>query len=275
MMLWAQEAAFPSVPRGHPTQMGGPPIPTLGPSDDVQAFVDARIAEGGDYIKIIYEHAFPTLTKQQLEDVVAAAHRRNRLVVVHVTTQRDARDAIAAGVDGLAHIFADSMPEPGFAKFAAEHHVFVIPTLSVVEAAPETSSKPWWQDQPKVSPFITPSMRLMLEMKFPPGFSANLKLPNAEAAVSALRRAGVSILAGTDAPAPSLVHGLSLHHELELLVLSGLTPLEALAAATSEPARAFGFHDRGRIAAGIRADLLLINGDPTVNITATRDIVGV
>jgi imidazolonepropionase-like amidohydrolase len=62
---------------------------------------------------------------------------------------------------------------------------------------------------------------------------------------------------------------------LELLVLSGLTPLEALASATSEPARAFGFHDRGRIAVGTRADLVLINGDPTVNITATRDIVGV
>jgi imidazolonepropionase-like amidohydrolase len=263
-----------TVPRGHPTQMGGPPFPTLGPSDNVQAFVDARIAEGGDYIKIIYEHAFPTLTKQQLEDVVAAAHRRNKLVVVHVTTQRDARDAIAAGADGLAHIFADSVPEPGFTKFATEHHVFVIPTLSVFEALTETSSKPWWQD-PKVSPFITPSMRRNLERKFPPGFRPDLKLANAVAAVSALRRAGVSILAGTDAPAPGLAHGLSLHHELELLVRSGLTPLEALAAATSEPARAFGFHDRGRIAVGISADLLLINGDPTVNITATRDIVGV
>lgn len=60
-----------------------------------------------------------------------------------------------------------------------------------------------------------------------------------------------------------------------LFVLSGLTPLECLASATSEPARAFGFHDRGRIAEGMRADLLLINGDPTVNITATRDIVGI
>ena len=78
-------------------------------------------------------------------------------------------------------------------------------------------------------------MRRSLEMKFPPGFRPDLKLPNAKAAVSALRRAGVSILAGTDAPAPGLAHGLSLHHELELLVLSGLTPLEALAAATTEP----------------------------------------
>ena len=264
-----------TVPHGHPTQMGGPPIPTLAPDDDVQAFVDARIAEGGDYIKIIYEHAFPTLTKQQLEDVVAAAHRRNKLVVIHISTQSDARDAIAAGVDGLAHIFADSPPEPGFSEFAAQHHVFVIPTLSVIEMATGASAKPWWQDVPQASPYITPSMRRTLDIKFPPGFGARLKLAHAEAAVGALRRAGVPILAGTDAPAPGLAHGLSLHHELELLVMSGLTPLAALASATSEPARAFGFHDRGRIAVGLRADLLLVYGDPTVDIRATRDIVGI
>jgi imidazolonepropionase-like amidohydrolase len=263
-----------TVPRGHPTQMGGPPIPTLGPADDVQGFVDARIAEGGDYIKVIYDRAFPTLTKQQLDDVVAAAHRRNKLVVVHVTTQRDARDAIAAGADGLAHVFADSAIEPGFAKLAAENQVFVISTLSVVEAIAEKSAKPWWE-QTKLSPFISPAMRSMLERKFPPGFGANQKIANAEAAVLALRRAGVSIIAGTDAPAPGLAHGVSLHRELELLVSSGLTPVEALAAATSETARAFGFRDRGRITAGTRADLVLVNGDPTVDIKATRDIVGV
>src|SRR6185369_9078826 len=165
-----------TVPKGHPTQMDGPAIPTLGPGDDVQSFVDARIAEGSDYIKIVYEHAFPTLTKQQLEDVVAAAHRRNKLVVVHVSTQIEARDAIAAGADGLAHIFADSPPEPGFAEFAAEHHVFVVPTLSVIEAvtgAPDTS---WWRDAPRVAPYVTPSMRGSLERKFPSGFGAKLKL---------------------------------------------------------------------------------------------------
>jgi Amidohydrolase family len=178
-------------------------------------------------------------------------------------------------VDGLAHIFADSSPEPGFAEFAAQHHVFVIPTLSVIEMVTGGSAKPWWQDVPQVSPYITPSMRPALEMKFPPGFMPKLKLAYAKAAIAALRRAGVPILAGTDAPAPGLAHGLSLHHELELLVSSGLTPLAALASATSEPARAFGFHDRGRIAEGLRADLLLVNGDPTVDIRATRDIVGI
>jgi imidazolonepropionase-like amidohydrolase len=264
-----------TVPKGHPTQMDGPAMPTLAPGDDVQAFVDARIAEGADYIKIIYDHAFPTLTKQQLEDVVAAAHRRNKLVVAHILTQRDARDAIAAGADGLVHIFADSPPEADFAKFAAQHKLFVVPTLAVIESATGGPDKPWWQNPPQVTPYITPSMQRSLERKMPAGIGAKLKLAHAKAAVGALRRAGVSVLAGTDAPSPGLAHGLSLHRELELLVLSGLTPLEALASATSEPAHAFGFHDRGRIAVGLRADLVLVNGDPTVNIRATRDIVGV
>lgn len=264
-----------TVPNGHPTQMDGPPVPTLKPSDDAQAFVDARIAEGSDYIKIIYEHAFPTLTKQQLADVVVAAHRRNKLVVAHITLQSDARDAIAAGVDGLVHIFADSPPEADLAEFAAQRHIFVVPTLSVIEAVTGASDKSWWQNAPHIVSYITPSMQRSLDMKMPAGLGAKLKFTHAQAAVGALRRAGVSILAGTDVPSPSLAHGLSLHRELELLVLSGLTPLEALASATSEPARAFGFHDRGRIAEGTRADLLLINGDPTIDIKATRDIAGV
>jgi len=264
-----------TAPGGHPTQMGGPPFPTFAPGDDAQAFVDARIAEGADYIKIIYEHEYPTLTKRQLEEIVAAAHRRNRLAVVHVSTQGEARDAIGAGADGLVHIFADSMPAPGFAEFAARHQVFVVPTLSVIEMATGGPDKPWWQGSPRLAPYITPFMRGMLDRKFPPSFARNRKLKYASAAVRALHRAGVPVLAGTDAPAPGLAHGLSLHRELELLVRSGLTPTEALASATSRPARAFGFRDRGRIAAGQRADLLLVEGDPTADITATRDIAGV
>jgi len=94
--------------------------------------------------------------------------------------------------------------------------------------------------------------------------------------VRRLASAGVTILAGTDAFGnPPTTPGLSVHEELVALVDAGLSPQSALAAATSEPARVFGLADRGRIAAGLRADLLLVRGDPTRDINATRRIVGV
>lgn len=90
-----------------------------------------------------------------------------------------------------------------------------------------------------------------------------------------LIQAHVPILAGTDAPLPGTTYGASLHSELELLVREGLTPSQALAAATSLPAQSFRLNDRGRIRPGVRADLLLVEGDPTKNILATRNIVTV
>ena len=84
-----------------------------------------------------------------------------------------------------------------------------------------------------------------------------------------LKAANVLILAVTDAPNPGTMHGASIHRELELLVQAGLTPLEALASATSVPAAIFGLADRGRIAPALRADLLLVQGDPTADIQAT------
>jgi imidazolonepropionase-like amidohydrolase len=97
----------------------------------------------------------------------------------------------------------------------------------------------------------------------------------AAATVRLLKAEGVPILAGTACPRFGTAHGVSLHRELELLVQAGLTPLEALRAATSAPAKAFRLKDRGSIKPGLRADLLLVRGDPTQNILATRDIVGV
>jgi imidazolonepropionase-like amidohydrolase len=95
------------------------------------------------------------------------------------------------------------------------------------------------------------------------------------AAVKAMHAAGVPILAGSDANhlhAPGMAHGVSLHGELRLLVRASLTPTEALRAATSVPATTFGLDDRGRITPGARADLLLVDGDPTSRIADTLSI---
>jgi imidazolonepropionase-like amidohydrolase len=74
----------------------------------------------------------------------------------------------------------------------------------------------------------------------------------AEENVGRLLDAGVTLLAGTDAPNPGTVFGASLHHELELLVRCGMTPTQALTAATAAPASVFHLADRGRIAPGQR-----------------------
>ncbi|MFN2565433.1 MAG: CIA30 family protein, partial [Gemmatimonadaceae bacterium] len=95
------------------------------------------------------------------------------------------------------------------------------------------------------------------------------------ASLAKLAKGGVRILAGTDAPNLGTAHGVSMHRELELLVEAGLTPTTALTAATSAPAEAFGLRDRGRIAPGMRADLVLVEGNPTTDIRATRAIAGV
>jgi imidazolonepropionase-like amidohydrolase len=85
----------------------------------------------------------------------------------------------------------------------------------------------------------------------------------------------VPIRAGTDAPVRANANGVSLLAELGHLVRAGLGPSAALAAATSVPARAFGLADRGRIAPGLRADLVLVDGDPTADITDVRAIAAV
>jgi hypothetical protein len=128
----------------------------------------------------------------------------------------------------------------------------------------------------RIEPYLNATARSGLEN----GFRRSPKQPpvtyaGAEAAVRQLIASGVAILAGSDAPNPGTSHGAALHRELELLVGAGLSPIQALTAATSAPASAFKIRDRGRIARGLRADLLLVNGDPTKDITATRDIAGI
>jgi imidazolonepropionase-like amidohydrolase len=90
--------------------------------------------------------------------------------------------------------------------------------------------------------------------------------------VGAMHRAGVAVAAGTDSFDAYLPVGLALHRELEELVASGLTPYEALQAGTRVAARAMERPDRGTIEPGRIADLVLLDADPTVDISATRRI---
>jgi imidazolonepropionase-like amidohydrolase len=267
-----------TVKGGHGTEYI--PIPTYTPGTDPQGFVDARIAEGSDYIKLVeetgetYGAKIPTLSRVDLGALITAAHKRRKMAVVHISTLAGARMAIESGADGLVHLFGDHAPDEGFGRFVAAHHVFVVPTLTLVESASGTASGASLVTDARMAPYLSPDEVVNLKSAFPK-HGANDDLRNAAAALRELKAAHVPILAGTDAPNPGTAHGASIHRELELLVQSGLTPVEALTAATSTPAKIFALPDRGRIAKGLRADLVLVNGDPTTDILATRDIVTV
>jgi len=267
-----------TAPGGHPSQMGGPPFPTVADSAEAAAFVDARIAEGSDYLKIVYDDlaalgmSVPMLDRRTLSGLIAAAHARGRLAVVHVLSEEQARAAIEAHADGLAHLFTGPTVSAGFARLLASHGAFVIPTLTVLYGTCGQPSGPRIVADSLLRPYIRPSLRRMTSLTLSPR-GAGKSCEGTKEAMRQLAQQGVPVLAGTDAPVPGQTYGASLHGELELLVDAGLTPVQALIAATSAPARAFRLTDRGRISLGLRADLVLVEGDPARDILATRRIV--
>jgi imidazolonepropionase-like amidohydrolase len=264
-----------AVAGGHGTEADLPPMIPIGGPDQAQAFVDERIAHGSDYIKVLYDNGprFAAMSKTTLEAIVKAAHARHKMVIVHVFSAQGYLDVIDSGADGLAHVPIVKLPEPIFRDAAKAHHIFAITTLGFTDFF-FGRGRLWSKlpEDPSIAPYLGPLARRDLEQ---PGFNnlEHISYADNEADLRALHDAGVPLLGGTDANGAQA--GAILHTELELMVNAGLTPAETLADATSVPAKVFSLDDRGRIAPGLRADLLLVHGDPTKDIRATRDIVAI
>jgi imidazolonepropionase-like amidohydrolase len=241
--------------------------------------VDARLAEGSDVIKIMYEEGGengrvtrPSIDASTLAALIEAAHVRGKLAIVHIHTDSQAMQAIRAGADGLAHLylFGKDDVDPQFAATLAERKMFVIPTLTVLRSVCGLAPGRAVLQDSRLAPYLRTEDTARLAKQIAVATPADYDRP-----LNALRQLlanGVTILAGTDQHNPGTAPGASLHGELAFLVEGGMTPVQALRAATSAPAKAFHWQDRGRVAPGMRADLLLVDGDPTVDITATRNI---
>ncbi|MDQ2812459.1 MAG: amidohydrolase family protein [Actinomycetota bacterium] len=217
-----------------------------GPEQAAQ-FVADRVAEGSDYLKIVIGRPAPSHDQATLDALTAAAREHGKLTVAHASSYESVEMAQLARVNVLTHVPLDkALDETAAARAIADGRILV-PTLTMMEG--------------------------VIAQSAPPGADYDA----ARQSVTVMYRAGVPILAGTDAnvgpgvPA-TISHGDSLHHELELLVDAGLSTLDALRAATSRPAHYFGLADRGVIEPGRRADLVLVDANPLQDITATQSI---
>ncbi|MFJ9173691.1 amidohydrolase family protein [Streptomyces sp. NPDC102360] len=243
-----RSAGVPAIgPGGNHARMPGMPAEAiLTEPGQAKGFVAQRVADGSDYIKVVVEEDL--LDQATIDAVIAQGKAQGKLTVAHASSVDAYHRAVNAGADVVTHVPRDGVLDSATIERMVEQGTIAVPTLAMMEA--------------------------VIKGARPPGQDYSYSRDS----VAALHAAGIPILAGTDAfsgPAPipnPVTHGPSLHHELALLVDAGLTPAEALQAATALPARHFDLPDRGAVRPGLRADLLLIDGDPLADISATGRI---
>ncbi|AFM41501.1 amidohydrolase, imidazolonepropionase [Desulfosporosinus acidiphilus SJ4] len=289
-----------SAPDGHPMELLTPEVKekmkalsaAAGPGatmdrhattpEEAVRCVAKRVAQGADYIKVMIEDGtvfghpgIPDLSDEVIEAACKAAHSQGKMAVAHTMSLKATERAIKAGIDGLMHLFVDK-PSKEIIDTIISSGVFVCPTIVAGASTIGDSDTERFGNDIRVSSKLTDEWKIALNKhiaSWPQGKTEDLL-----ATVKALHDAGVDILAGSDPTQPNvggMVHGASLHHELQMMVKAGLTPIEALRTATSIPARRFGVYNRGRIVNGALADLLLVQGDPTTNISDTLSIKAV
>jgi len=286
--LLAAGAAFTPT-GGHPCVYGRPGFDLCtfvdGAADVDQSLIELA-GEHPDAFKIIIEsgtqtHPLPTMSHEVIEALVDRGEKLQVPVIAHISRTADIVDALDAGVRFFAHLPVRDRLDDAVAERLARVGAVVIPTVVVEDARYRASLGPLeevgaddaksnisedvlaaWRDPAMVASWREPKMQQ----------EAQRRRDNVLDNLRICHRAGVRIVAGTDAGNPAVFHGISMHREFALYVQAGLSAVEALRAATSEAARVMGLADRGRIEAGMRADLLVVRGNPLADIQALRDV---
>ena len=243
-------AGLPAIGPGglHVHIPGMPKTAIVQTPEEAREHVRARVAEGASYVKGVAEapgQGGPP--EEALVALVNSARDHDLKTVIHADSTGAFSMAVRVGADIVTHIpLVGSVSEEDATTMHAAGQV-AVPTLTMMERILDS------------------------------GLFGDTSTDHVIASLTLLHQAGVTIVAGTDANdepgAPvQVAHGESLHHEFELMARAGMSPGEILRSATNVAAEVFGLGDRGVIAPGKRADLVLVDGDPTADIRATRSI---
>lgn len=214
---------------------------------EARTMVRGLKSQGVDLIKIVYQgghyaefgEAINKLPENVALAIIDEAHKQGLPVGVHTHYAADVAFLVEAGVDSIEHgVLEEEAPPELLRAWAAKHTVF-IPTLSITEFVSNPDKQSY--------------------------------LPQASRNLGRAVEAGVRIAAGTDSMVGAMPAD-SLHHELQLMVAAGVTPSQAIQAATGNAAEVLRLHDRGLIKTGMAADLVLLNSDPLEGIESVSDI---
>jgi imidazolonepropionase-like amidohydrolase len=283
------------VDRGIGVPDGAPPqaMVKLGPdqlfrprdADEARAAVDAMADRGTDLVKIWLDDfggGVPAkMSPEVYHAVIERAHERGVRVAAHIHDLADAKTIVAAGADILAHGVRDRPVDAEFIDALKAKGVWYVATLALDDASFAWADRAPWT----LTPFARAALSAELAGQIDdPAWRAKVqadpKLAGSRSSLAmnqqnlkTLVDAGVKVGFGTDSGAtPLRVAGIAEHRELWLSVEAGLSPLRAITLATSDAAAALGLNDRGRIAPGLRADLVVFDADPTADVANTATI---
>jgi len=255
--------------------------------EEARKDVDELAGHHADIVKIWVDKqhgTVPEMSPEMYKAVIEEAHKKNLRVAAHEYALEDAKRLVADGVDVLAHSVRDQVVDDAFVQAMKQRRVWYVPTFMVDESFFVYAEHPEFMK----SKFFQQAAGPELMAKFDsPGYAEKVNLDAQTAQhrkdfsvgqqnLKRLFDAGVRVGFGTDSGAlPGRIPGFAEHHELELMVRAGLTPMQAITAATGENAKLLHALDRGTIAVGKRADLVVLDADPLIDIRNTQRISAV
>ncbi len=223
----------------------------------------------------------PRLSPELYRTVIEEAHKRGIRVNAHVFYHVDAVDLVAAGIDGLVHLVRDIEMSDELVAAIVKRGVYVNGNLSSPERATHASIPAWLSDADPMRRLLNDTLAPDVIERMTRAFTTR-KPEAAEAAkgryailqrsLAKLNRAGAKIVLGSDTGLEDHVFGLAEQLELQDMVEAGMTPAQGIVAVTSRSAEYLHLNDTGTLAAGKRADFLVLDANPLDDITNTRRI---